>query len=114
MNEGDLSNGAFREGASPLTTGVGDGAFREGAPPLTAGINRSGPMVRRSAAITILLVGIAVLLFLAWFGTMHYLVPGFEREFAQRLEAKRPFRPMLLIDDNRLHTVGSRYFINGG
>ena len=90
-----------------------DEAVREGDPPFRAYDGRDterrpdsgkSPIEKtsatRSIAITILLVGISLLLFLAWFGTMLFLVPGFERDFLD-LKLKLPYVTELTIAGSR-------------
>ena len=84
-------------------------AIREGEPPYYGNTDSAGgarPIMdqktsaARSIAITILLVGISLLLFLAWFGTMLFLVPGFERDFLD-LKLKLPYVTELTIAGSR-------------
>ena len=85
-----------------------DGAIRQGEPPYRSDPARQAlatlgdqkACATCSVAITILLVGISQLLFLAWFGTMLFLVPGFERDFLD-LKLKLPYVTELTIAGSR-------------
>jgi len=85
-----------------------DGAIRQGEPPYRSDRARQAwatlgdqkACATRSMAITILLVGISQLLFLAWFGTMLFFVPGFERDLLE-LKLKLPYVTELTIAGSR-------------
>jgi len=62
----------------------------------------------RSLAITILLVGISLVLILAWFGTMLFLVPVFDRYFIG-VRVKLPYVTELTIAGSRW-TIQYWYF----
>jgi type II secretory pathway component PulF len=88
MNRSETNDDAIREGEPPYSGNTDSG---EGTRPIIA---------TRSIAVTILLVGISQMLFLAWFGTMLFLVPGFERDFAD-LKLKLPYATELTIAGSR-------------
>src|SRR6266540_3811353 len=85
-----------------------DGAIRQGEPPYRSDRARQAlatlgdqeACATSSIAITILLVGISQLLLLAWFGTMLFLVPGFERDLLD-LKRKLPYVTELSIAGSR-------------
>ena len=95
MMPDDPNEDAIREGEPPYfgnTTRVADAR--------TSDKMRTGDSNGCSIAITILLVGISQLLFLAWFGTMLFLVPGFERDFLD-LKLKLPYVTEMSIAGSR-------------
>jgi type II secretory pathway component PulF len=81
-----------------------DDAIREGEPPYSgnrdSGVGTRPIIATRSIAVTILLVGISQMLFLAWFGTLRFLVPGFERDFLD-FKIKLPHVTELTIAGSR-------------
>src|SRR5437773_8780116 len=85
-----------------------DGAIRQGEPAYRSDPARQAlatlgdqkAFATRSVAITVLLVGISQLLLLAWFGTMLFLVPPFERDLLD-LKVKLPYVTELTIAGSR-------------
>jgi hypothetical protein len=95
MMPDDPNEDAIREGDPPYfghTTRVADARISDNM--------RRGDASECSIAITILLVGISQLLFLTWFGTMLFLVPGFERDFLD-LKVKLPYVTEMSIAGSR-------------
>jgi hypothetical protein len=88
MNRSETNDDAIRAGEPPYSGNTDSGA---GTRPIIA---------TRSVAVTILLVGISQMLFLAWFGTMLFLVPGFERDLVD-LKVKLPYVTELTIAGSR-------------
>jgi type II secretory pathway component PulF len=80
-----------------------DDAIREGEPPYSGNTDSGGgtrPNIATRSIAIILLVGISQMLFLGWFGTMLFLVPGFERDFVD-LKLKLPYATELIIAGSR-------------
>ena len=73
-----------------------DGAIREGDPPYVAKLRRPTP----STAITMIPVGLSLFFFLAWTAQMAFVVPAYEREFADA-KIRLPFITEMCVANSR-------------